>query len=308
MQVSRRVQQLVAVAGILLTTVWTSVLAQPGYFPSPEEAVTALIAAVKAGQEGALQAVLGPEAAELGSGDAVEDAAERDRFVAVAEAGVRIDRQGDDRAELLLGADAWPFPIPLVKEGAGWRFDTAAGKEELLNRRIGSNELHAIATVRAIVDAQYEYAAADPMGEGLHEYAQRFRSSEGQRDGLYWPSDGAGNESPLGRLVAEAVKEGYVRSEDGAPSPYHGYFYRLLTAQGSHAPGGARSYLKDGRLVDGFALLAYPAEYGKSGVMTFLVNQRGLVFEKDLGEDTANLAAALETYDPDKTWTPVAAD
>ena len=146
------------------------------------------------------------------------------------------------------------------------------------------------------------------MGEGLHEYAQRFRSSEGQRDGLYWPSDGAGNESPLGRLVAEAVKEGYVRSEDGAPSPYHGYFYRLLTAQGSHAPGGARSYLKDGRLVDGFALLAYPAEYGKSGVMTFLVNQRGLVFEKDLGEDTANLAAALETYDPDKTWAPVAAD
>jgi hypothetical protein len=252
-----------------------------------------------------LKLVLGPELEEIRSGDPVADEVARRRFVAAAEQGVQVELVGDGRAELLLGPDAWPFPIPMVQEERGWRFDIPAGKQELLNRRIGSNELHTIATLSAIIDAQYEYAAADPMGEGIRQYAQHIGSSDDRRDGLYWPVEAGEAESPLGPLVAEAVAEGYGEGEQDTPAPYHGYFYRLLTAQGPQAPGGAKSYLKDGRLTGGFALLAYPAVYGNSGVMTFLTNHRGLIFQKDLGPETGEVAAEIEVYDPDLSWTPV---
>jgi hypothetical protein len=236
----------------------------------------------------------------------VADAGARAQFVESAEQSHRFRSQGDDRGLLLVGPEDWPFAIPLVKEAQGWRFDTAAGKEELLNRRIGSNELHAIATARAYVDAQHEYAARDPLGEGVRQYAQRFRSSEGKRDGLFWPAAEGEPESPFGPLVAEAVEEGYASEGTDQPSPYHGYYYRILLAQGDHAPGGSRSYVNDGRLTEGFGLIAFPAVHGRSGVMTFIVNQRGLMFQKDLGADTESLAAAIDAYDPDPSWTPVA--
>lgn len=275
------------------------------YYATAEEAVQALIdAAVDEGPD-ALLTVLGPDAEALRSGDPVADAAARADFVdkAVASAALEIE-EGDDRASLLIGPDDWPFAIPLVKEEQGWRFDTAAGLEEIYNRRIGRNELHAIATARAVVDAQREYAGQDRDGDGIREYAGRIQSREGQRDGLYWPVVGGESESPLGPLVAEASAEGY-RTGNPTPTPYHGYYYRILAAQGPAAPGGAKSYLDQGDLTGGFGLLAYPAEYGNSGIMTFVVNQQGIVFQKDLGEETAELAPAIDAYDPDASWTPV---
>ena len=274
------------------------------HFPSTEAAVQALIEAVKAEGDGALLGVFGPTAEELKSGDEVADDATRQRFLDAAAEGVAVEADGEDYAVLNLGKDQWPFPIPLVKEDQGWRFDTEAGLEELLNRRIGKNELYTIAVVRAIVDAQHEYASKARGGQG-REYAQRFLSSEGKQDGLFWRAGESEEESPLGPLVVGAVEEGYQRKEGGGPEPYHGYVYRLLTAQGNHAPGGATSYLEDGRLTRGFAVLAYPVEYGHSGIMTFIANQRGLVFQKDLGEQTGELAAAMSEFDPDPTWDPV---
>jgi len=291
--------------GVVLMAMCASAWAQPTSYPSPDEAVQALLVAVKAeGTEG-LRTVLGPEVEDLGSGDPVADQAARASFAARLAQGYKVHLQGDDRAVLLLGPDDWPFAIPLVKQAEGWYFDTAAGKDELLSRRIGRNELHTIATARAYVDAQHEYAAQAPMGDGVHQYARRFGSTEGTHDGLFWPSVGDEPESPLGPLVAEAVKEGYGNSESGQPQPYHGYYYRILEAQGPHAPGGAMSYLNGERMTGGFGLIAYPAEYGRSGIMTFIVDARGLMFQKDLGEDTASLAAAITGYDPDSSWAPV---
>jgi hypothetical protein len=304
-----RVKQLVTALAVVLLASWGAAIASAqAYYPSPEEAVGALLAALQSDDPKALRAVLGPEVDELGSGDPVADAAARARFVEGAAERHRIEPRGEDRAELVVGADDWPFAIPLVRDAQGWRFDTAAGKEELINRRIGGNELHAIATARAYVEAQHEYAARDPQGEGLRQYAQRFGSREGKRDGLFWPTAEGEPESPLGPLVAAAVREGYSASESGDPSPYHGYYYRILAAQGEHAPGGAHSYLQDGRMTRGFGLVAYPAAYGSSGIMTFIVNDRGLMFQKDLGEDTEALAARIEEYDPDPSWSPVVED
>jgi hypothetical protein len=274
------------------------------YFAPAEEAVQALLDAVRVeGGEGLLS-IFGPEAERLQSGDAVADQASRERFLEAAEGGVHIELEGEDQAILDLGEDRWPFPIPIVKEQQGWRFDTAAGLEELLNRRIGRNELYTIAVMRAIVDAQHEYASTDGGTEG-REYAQRFGSSEGKRDGLYWRADEGEEESPLGPLVAVAVEEGYRRPGGSGPQPYHGYYFRLLTAQGSHAPGGALSYLEDGRLTKGFGVLAYPAEYGSSGIMSFIASHRGILYQKDLGEETEQVAKAMTEYDPDRTWDPV---
>lgn len=274
------------------------------HFPSAEDAVQALIEAVRAEGEGALLAIFGPEVEALSSGDEVEDHAARQRFLDAAAEGVAIEADGEDYALLNLGKDQWPFPIPMVKEAQGWRFDTEAGLDELVNRRVGRNELYTIAVVRAVVDAQHEYASQARTGQG-HEFARRFLSSEGRRDGLYWPAGEGEPESPLGPLIVSAVAEGYHREEGGGPQPYHGYLFRLLTAQGSHAPGGAMSYLEGERLTKGFAVLAYPVEYGQSGVMSFIANQRGIVYQKDLGEETAQTAASMTAYDPDPGWDPV---
>lgn len=277
------------------------------YFASPEQAVEALLDAVRNAGEGQLRDIFGPQVEQLQTGDEVADRAALQRFLEAAEEGTEIETQREDYAVVVLGADQWPFPIPLVKEEPGWRFDTDAGLQELLNRQIGRNELYAIAVVRAIVDAQYDYASRHPAESG-REFAQHFASSEGQRDGLYWPIGEGEEESPLGPLVVAAVSEGYERQEGDEPQPYHGYLFRLLTAQGPHAPGGAMSYLEDGRLTKGFAVVAYPAVYGSSGIMTFIANQRGIVFQKDLGEQTDEIAASMSEYDPDSSWEPVGLD
>ncbi|TMB51697.1 MAG: DUF2950 domain-containing protein [Deltaproteobacteria bacterium] len=210
----------------------------------------------------------------------------------------RIERTSDAIAILHVGRDDWPFPIPIVRDADGWRFDTAAGKEELLNRRIGRNELTAIEVCRAYVGAQIEFARR------FHTYAQSFRSTPGKRDGLYWEATDH-DVSPLGPLVAAATAEDYRHGEAGqAPAPYHGYFFRILTAQGAHAPDGARDYVKDGRMTGGFALVAWPADHGSSGIMTLIVGEQGVVFQKDLGEGTGEAAKAITAYDPDESWQP----
>jgi hypothetical protein len=272
-------------------------------FESPDAAAMALIDAAATEGGEALYAVLGPDLEELLSGDPVSDAADRRWFVENAQKAADIEDEETDSAILVIGPDDWPFPIPLAKDESGWYFDTEAGIEEVLDRRVGRNELYTIASMRAFVDAEREYAAADPDGDGTHAYADRILSTTDKKDGLYWPTKEGDPESPLGPLVAEAVATGYSadRSDEG-PRPFHGYFYKVLTAQGDRAPGGARSYLKDGRLTEGFALVAWPASYGSSGIMTFQVNQKGMVYEKDLGEETAMAAAAIDAYNPGEGW------
>ena len=279
-------------------------------FRSPMAAVDALLEALRADDTARLDALFGPDAEDLiSSGDEVADRETRRQFVAGADLRTRLDRESEGRVILSIGADDWPFPIPLVRGEAGWHFDAAAGAEELVNRRIGRNELHAIAVMNAFVGAQYEYFARAPMGEGQRRYAQRIRSSEGKRDGLSWPVAEGEAESPLGPLVAQATEEGYFKGDGQdreGPDPYHGYIFRMLTAQGPHAPGGASSYVEGGAMTLGFALLAYPVAHGSSGIMTFIVNQRGIVYQKDLGPDTARIAESIEAFDPDPGWEPVA--
>ena len=283
----------------------TEPAAAPGAmrFETPDAAALALIEAAAAEGSDLLLAVLGPDLAEMVSGDPVADAAARAWLVEHAQLAAQIEDETGDSALLVIGPDDWPFPIPLAKDDQGWFFDTAAGLEELLNRRIGLNEIYTLAALRAFVEAQREYAALDPLGQGTPVFADRILSSEGKRDGLYWPTQPGEPASPLGPLVAEAVGAGYGASPTGeGPRPFHGYLYKILTAQGDQAPGGAMSYFKEGRLTQGVALLAWPARYGHSGIMTFLVNHKGLVYEQDLGEDTGALAAAIEAYDPGEGW------
>lgn len=298
-------RNLFAAFAVALLFTASAASAEQARYPTPEAAAQALIdAAAQDGPDG-LRAVLGPDLPELSSGDSVEDASERADFVEAALQAAGIEQDGEDKAVLTVGLDEWPFPIPLVHGPDGWYFDTTAGMEELMNRRVGRNELTTIAVARAYVEAQNEYAEEDRNGDGVREFAQKFVSRGGARDGLYWPTMQDEPESPMGSLVAEAVAEGYRPNESGSPRPYHGYFYRVLTAQGGHAPRGARSYLKGGRLTEGFGLLAWPAEYGNTGVMTFQINQSGMLFQKDLGEDTAATAAAIEAYEPGDGWDPV---
>jgi hypothetical protein len=282
--------------------------APPRAFPSPEAAAEALAQAARADSEPELQAIFGGEAEDLvGTGDPVDDANVRARFVELYDEQHKLALQeGGARATLDIGPDAWPFPVPLVKGAGGqWSFDAEAGAEEIVNRRIGRNELATIETCRAICDAQREYAAMKLEGKLDGEYAQRILSSSPEhRDGLFWPAAAGGPESPLGELVARAQDEGYARSESGEAQPYHGYFYRVLDAQGPNAPGGACSYLDGEHMTRGFAVLAWPAQYGSSGVMSFIVCANGLVYEADLGEKTAELAHAMKHYDPDERWTP----
>ncbi len=261
-----------------------------------------LIGAAHRNDAAALSRILGPDSeAIVSSGDPVEDATERRRFVDAARARLRFETLPDASVIAITGRDEHPLAIPLVRDPNGWRFDTAAGKDELLNRRIGRNELAAIAACRAYVEAQLEYAHLGAGGKpGV--FAQRVVSTEGKRDGLYWPTAAGHEESPLGPLFAAASGEGYQFDAAAGPRPFHGYYFRILTQQGAHAPNGAKSYVKDGAMTDGFALIAWPAEYRQSGVMTFVVNRQGIIFQKDLGEQTSELAKAMTAYDPDDSW------
>jgi len=271
-------------------------------FDTPEQAVTALIDALKAGDKKALLEILGPEGGSLvSSGDEVADRNARERFIADYDQAHRL-QGGGGKVVLYVGADDFPLPIPLVPDGPQWQFDTKAGKEEVLNRRIGRNELGAIEVCLAIVDAQREYYSEDHNADGLREYAQRFGSSPGKRDGLFWPTKPGEPPSPLGSLVAQARVEGYGGKPRTAPVPYHGYFYRIITAQGPDAPGGAYSYLAHGRMIGGFAVVAFPAQYGASGVMSFIVNHDGVVYQKDLGPDTVAIAQGMKLFNPDPSW------
>jgi DUF2950 family protein len=273
-------------------------------FQSPDEAAAALVAAAKSGDMQQIVKVLGRDGADIvESGDMVADTDTRQRFVAAYDAKHSISKDGDKKAILMLGNDDFPFPIPLYRTKAGWEFDTAAGRIEILYRRIGRNELDAIQTCLAFVDAENEYADKD-RGAGLGVYAQRIVSTPGKKDGLYWPSDG--DQSPLGELAAQASAEGY-KVGSGEPQPYHGYYFRILTQQGPKAPGGEMDYVVNGKMIGGFALVAYPAEYGNSGVMTFEVNHAGTVYQKDLGELTEAIAKRIKSFDPDQTWKKVEA-
>ncbi len=271
-------------------------------FASPEEAVKAMIYAVKSDNQEQLIAVFGPIAKQvLSSGDPVEDREVRERFLNAYDAKNTLISEGDTIVVLQVGTEGWPFPIPLVKKNQGWFFDTKKGREELSNRRIGRNELSTIQTCLAYVDAQREYAAHDRDRDGLLEYAQKFISLPGKKDGLFWETKPGEEESPFGNLFARATREGYKKT-DSKPIPYHGYFFKILKAQGKNSPGGAYDYLVKGRMVGGFAMVAYPANYGVSGVMTFVVNHDGIVYEKNLGKDTVKIARTIKRYDPDKTW------
>jgi Protein of unknown function (DUF2950) len=269
-------------------------------FNSSDDAAGALASAVKSNIRQDMLKVLGADGEDIiNSGDEVADKAAREKFLTAYDAkhSVKVDGK---KAWLIIGADDFPFPIPLIHTKTGWEFDTAEGRDEILYRRIGRNELDTIQTCLAFVDAEDEYAEKD-RGDGPGVYAQRIVSSPGKKDGLYWPSDS--NDSPLGQLAAEASAEGYKAASE--PQPYHGYYYRILTQQGQSAPGGAMSYIVKGKMIGGFALIAYPAEYGNSGVMTFIVNQAGTVYQKDLGESTGARVKSMTSFDPDKTWTKV---
>jgi hypothetical protein len=268
-------------------------------FASLDEAVNALVAALRAADRKALVEILGPQGNPLvWSGDDVADRAAFQRFTAEYDRAHRLEG-GGGKVVLYVGEDDFPFPIPLVPDGPRWLWDTDAGDDELLNRRIGENELSTIQVCLAYVDAQREYYS---RGQGLLEYAQRLDSTKGKHDGLYWETRPGEPESPLGPLVARARAAGYPLPPPRGPAPYHGYFYRILLAQGPDAPGGAYDFVVRGHMIGGFALVAYPASYGASGIMTFIVNQDGVVYQKDLGPKTAQAANAMKTYNPDKAW------
>jgi hypothetical protein len=271
-------------------------------FPTPEEGVQALLEAAQSHDQTTLLAILGPEAKPLVStGDPVADRESSERFVKSYEEAHTLVPSGDTKVVLQSGKDEWPFPIPLIKDSVGWRFDTQAGKEELLNRRIGRNELDVIQVCLAYVDAQREYYMRNPLNAPLLQYASKFISTKDKRDGLYWETSADEPPSPLGPLVARARREGYKRAA-GKPVPYHGFYYKMLTSQGPDAPGGAYDYVVRGKMIGGFALVAYPAQYGSSGIMTFIVNHDGVVYEKDLGPKTAVTAQSMTKFNPDKTW------
>jgi len=283
-----------------LTLMSSAALAQQS-FSTPEDAAAALATAVKSGPSDILK-VLGRTADDIvSSGDEIADADIRQRFLSMYDSKHSIKAVGNKKATLVLGPDDFPFPIPLVNTKSGWEFDTAEGRIEVLYRRIGRNELDAIQTALAFADAENEYADKD-RGEGAGVYAQRIVSTPGKKDGLFWRDDA--DPSPLGVLVSQASAEGYKAGE-GGPTPYHGYYFRILKGQGADAPGGALKYVVKGKMIGGFALIAWPAEYGNSGVMTFLVNHAGTVYQKDLGRGTESIAQRTTLFDPDQTWKKV---
>lgn len=272
----------------------------PRAFASPEAAIQALRAATEADDKAALMDIFGPELKELLTGDSTLDANNAKSFAAHLGQACHAVKEGEEKVVLEIGTNEWPMPIPLVKANGQWHFDTAAGKEEIINRHIGKDELNAVGVCRAYVAAQRQYAAANG---GV--YAERFKSTAGKKDGLYWPAGAGEAASPFGDLVAEAQAEGYGGHGSAGPHPFHGYYFRILTRQGKGAPGGKLDYRSDGKLTRGFALVAYPAHWDQSGIMTFIVNQEGKVFEQNLGEKTARIAGGMKAYNPDSGWTLV---
>lgn len=292
----------VSVAATLLILPVSAQEGKQKVFGSPEEAMKALVETAQAGDRKGVLAVLGPEGEDIiDSGDKVQDKNAQDRFLKSYQERVDYVKENDDRVSVILGNDNWSFPIPIVKRGDGWVFDTKAGREELLNRWIGRNELSTIQVCLGYVEAQREYASTDREQDGIIQYAQKFASDPYRHNGLYWqPAEGE-IPSPVGPFAARAAAEGYRRAAD-KPTPYHGYYYKILKGQGKNAPGGAFSYVIKGHMVAGFALVAWPAEYGVSGVMTFIVNQNGTVYQKDLGPKTEDIVKVMTRYNPDRTW------
>jgi hypothetical protein len=277
-------------------------------FSTPEDALKGLVEAVKINDRAALDQIFGPSSKDLLSGDAVQDAAESEEFAKHVAEKTSLVKENDSKVIIYLGNENWPFPIPLVKTNGQWFFDTEAGKEEILNRRIGEDELTAILVCRTYVKAQREYMLKDWDGDGILAYAQKLRSDPGKKNGLFWRHAPGEPVSPLGELVAQARMAGYKKEKSlfkEQPIPFHGYYFKTLTRQGKNAPGGKYNYIINGNMVGGFALVAFPSNWGKSGVMTFIVNQQGKVYQKNIGPDTLKMIQNVDTYDPDKTWTPV---
>ena len=307
----RRIVPLASNLGLALLALALSVSASAEdeqTFASPQEAVNALVTAAKNNDTNAIHSIFGATGHDLISPDVVQATEEYKLFVQHLTEKTRLASNSDSNVTLEIGADGWPFPIPIVKQGGKWFFDTVAGAEEILNRRIGMDEIGAINVSLAYVDAQHEYASQDRMGDGVLAFAQFLRSTPGTHDGLFWPTNQPGEElSPLGPLIAQARVDGYRRTAkmlNDEQAPYHGYYFKILTCQGKHAPGGKYNYIINGRMIAGFALVAWPAEWGNTGVMTFIVNQQGKVYQKNLGLKTAKIAKAMTAYDPDDTWTP----
>jgi hypothetical protein len=293
---------ILAAVAILLTVCFStrSLAQQTGQktFSSPEDASNALVTAAQNNDEKALLDILGPDGKQIvSSGDEAEDAESRAHFVERYQQMHRLVKEPDGTTVLYIGAENWPTAIPLVNNGSSWYFDTEAGKKEILYRRIGRNEISTISVCQELVAAQKEYYAAQH-----NEYAQAISSDEGQHNGLYWKSAEGETQSPIGPLVASAFAKGSAQSQIAAPTPYRGYYYHILTRQGKNGPGGAKSYIVNGKMTEGFAFVAYPAEYRSSGVMTFIVNEEGVVYQKDLGKKTDALAKAMKEYNPNSSW------
>lgn len=274
-------------------------------FASPQEAVAALVATVREYDTKMAMAILGPDAEEIiFSGDEVEGKEGAADFIIKYDEKHRLEMIDQTSATLIIGKDDWPFAIPVVKSGESWFFDVAAGKEEMLNRRIGENELNVIQVMQAYVEAQLEYASKDRDGDGVREFAQQIKSNEGKQNGLFWPVKEGDEISPLGSFIAEAASEGYAVNSSKS-QPYHGYYYKVITRQGENAPGGAYDYVVNGNMILGFGLIAYPAKYGASGIMTFFVNQEGVVYEVDLGEKTVEIVNKKIKYNLEKSYNKV---
>jgi hypothetical protein len=272
-------------------------------FSSPEGATTALLEAVRKNNQSKLRAILGLQSGKLiNSGDPAADQEDRDKFIKAYDEAHKLVQENNTKVVLIIGKDEWPLPIPLVKNGDRWRFDTQEGRDEILSRRIGRNELASIQVCLAIVDAEREYAAHDWDGDGILKYAPKFISTPGQRDGLYWETTQPDETpSPVGSLVAAAAQDENQRLNQPA-APYHGYYYKILTAQGKNAPDGEYGYVVNGKMIGGFAVVAYPARYGASGVMSFVVNHDGVVYQKNLGKNTADVVSKMAAFDPDAGW------
>jgi hypothetical protein len=272
-------------------------------FASPDEAVKALQTAAEAKDKAAMRDIFGSDVDALLTGDEVQDARNAQKFATAMAQGCNPVKEGDDTITLEIGTNSWPMPIPLVKVNGQWRFDTAAGKDEIINRHIGKDELHAIGVCRAYVTAQRQYASADagPVGS----YALKFKSTPGKKDGLYWTAAQNEPASPFGPLVAEACTEGYAHNSSTGPHPFHGYYFRILTRQGPDAPGGKKNYMSQGMLAGGYALVAYPEHWDQSGIMTFIVDEDGKIYQRNFGEKTSRVGGAMKSYNPDSQWAPV---